>query len=100
MSLGDVHNQKTDLTQVLVVQLVEGGNLPPKGRSSITAENHHHRLTSVQLGKPNGSRFIQLGEGEVRSGIANLYRACAGASPKRFEGHNQKNLPRHVRHYP
>jgi len=44
MSLGDVYGQKGYTTLVLPVELVEGGNLPPKGRSSVTAKNEHDRL--------------------------------------------------------
>jgi hypothetical protein len=47
MRFCDVHNQKADLALVLIVELVEGGNLPPEGWSSVTAENHHYRLSLV-----------------------------------------------------
>jgi MFS family permease len=44
MGLGDVYGQKGDTILVLLVELVEGGNLPPKGRSSVTAKDEHDRL--------------------------------------------------------
>jgi hypothetical protein len=42
--LDDVDDQERDLLVVLVIELVEGGNLPPKGRSSVAAEDKHDRL--------------------------------------------------------
>ena len=42
--LHDVNHQKGDLIFVFVIQLVEHGNLPAKGRSGVAPENQHHRL--------------------------------------------------------
>jgi hypothetical protein len=50
MCFRDVHDQEADFALVLIVELVEGGNLPPEGWSSVTAKNHHHRLSLIQLG--------------------------------------------------
>jgi hypothetical protein len=44
MRLGDVDHQERDLLSVLLVELVESGNLPPEGRSSVAAEDEHNRL--------------------------------------------------------
>jgi hypothetical protein len=46
MRLDNVDNQERDLLVVLIVKLVQGGNLPPEWRSSIAAENEHHGLRS------------------------------------------------------
>jgi hypothetical protein len=43
MRLGDVDDQERDLISVLVVELVEGRNLPPEGRSSIASKDKHNR---------------------------------------------------------
>ena len=45
--LGDVHHEKRDFASILIVEFVEGRNLPPEGRSSVAAENHHYRLLLV-----------------------------------------------------
>jgi hypothetical protein len=42
MCLGNVNNVKRDLILVLLVQLVERGNLPAKRRSSIAAKNEDY----------------------------------------------------------
>jgi hypothetical protein len=38
MRLGDVNHQERDLLSILLVEFVEGRNLPPKRRSSVTSE--------------------------------------------------------------
>jgi hypothetical protein len=60
MGLGDVDDQETRALLVFLVELVEGGNLPPEGRSSIAAENQHDRLLLVQLGKLDASGLVEL----------------------------------------
>ena len=45
--LGDVDHEERDFPLVLVVELVESGNLPPEWRSSVAAKNHDHRLGLV-----------------------------------------------------
>ena len=42
--LDDVDDQERNSITVLIVELVESGNLPPEGRSGIAAENQHHGL--------------------------------------------------------
>src|SRR5438876_2969567 len=41
MRFGDVHHQEPDLALIPLVEFVEGGNLPPEGRSSVAAEDEH-----------------------------------------------------------
>jgi hypothetical protein len=50
MSFGDIHHQKGDTILVLLVEFVEGRNLPPEGRSSVAAENQYNRLLLIQGG--------------------------------------------------
>ncbi len=44
--LEDVHRVKSNLALILLGELVQGGNLPPKRRSGVTAEDQDHRLVS------------------------------------------------------
>jgi len=47
MRFGDVDHQESNFALILIVELVEGGNLPPERRSSVAAENHDYRLRLV-----------------------------------------------------
>ncbi len=42
--LNDVDDKERDPIAVLVVKLVQGGNLPPERRSGIAAKDEHDRL--------------------------------------------------------
>jgi hypothetical protein len=44
MRFRDVHHQETDLVPILLVKLIESGNLPPEWRSSVAAEDEHYGL--------------------------------------------------------
>jgi hypothetical protein len=60
MGFGNVDDQETCALLVLLVELVESGNLPPEGRSSIAAENQHYRLLLAQVGKLNASGLVEF----------------------------------------
>ena len=44
MGFEDVDDQKRDVVSILIVELVEGGNLPPEGRSGVAAEDEDDGL--------------------------------------------------------
>jgi hypothetical protein len=44
MRFENVDDQKRDPVAVLVIKLVEGGNLPPEGRSGVAAKDQHDRF--------------------------------------------------------
>src|SRR5450755_1794137 len=46
MSFQDVHRVERHLASILLVELVEGRNLPPERRSSIAAEDQHYRFAT------------------------------------------------------
>jgi len=46
MRLKNVDRVEADLAAVLRGEFVQGGNLPPKWRSGVTAEDQHHRPVS------------------------------------------------------
>jgi hypothetical protein len=48
MRFKDVDRVEAHLILVLVGQLVQGGNLPPKWRSGVAPENQHDRLLSPE----------------------------------------------------
>lgn len=99
MSLGDVNHQESGLASVLVVELIEGGNLPPEGRSSVTAENHDYWLFGVDLREANCGGVIELAQDKIRSRVAKLQMTSAGPRPQRLEWDHQKDFPWQVGHY-
>jgi len=44
----NVDDEERDSLTVLVVELVESGNLPPEGRSGVAAENEHDGFLGSQ----------------------------------------------------
>jgi hypothetical protein len=53
VGFSDVDDQESHLILVFLIEFVEGRNLLPKGRSSVTAENQHNGLLFIQSGKLN-----------------------------------------------
>jgi hypothetical protein len=99
MGFTDVYDEECDFALVLVVELVEGGNLPPEWRSRVAAEDHHYGLGFVEFGELNGAGFIDLCECEVGGGVANVNRASAGVGPQGFEWADEEDLPGEMHHY-
>jgi hypothetical protein len=60
MGFLNVDDEKGDPAAVLVVELVESGNLPPERRSGVTAKDKYHRLLRRQGGEPDGFTFVQF----------------------------------------
>jgi hypothetical protein len=72
MSLKDVDGVEVNLAPVLLSQFIQGGNLPPKGRSSIATEDENNRLIGPNGCQPHGRFRIECLDGEIGCGIANL----------------------------
>lgn len=77
----DVDHEEGDLIPVLLIQLVERGDLPAEGWSGIAAEDQHGRLLTVEGGELELSCLVDLGERKVRRRISDAKIACAGVSP-------------------
>lgn len=67
MRFCDVNHKKGDAVFVLIVKLVESGNLPPEGRSSVAAEDEDYGLIPIHFGKLDARGLVQLEQGEVGS---------------------------------
>jgi hypothetical protein len=50
MRFRDVHHQKRNAILILLVEFVEGRNLPPEWRSGVTSEDQHDGLLFIQSG--------------------------------------------------
>src|SRR5882724_5592381 len=90
MRLGDVDHQESDAAAVLLVEFIEGGNLPPEGRSSIAAENEDDGLHLVDLGELDPCAVVELHQGEIRGGVSDVQRTSAGSGPRGFKWKKQE----------
>ncbi len=59
MRLEDVDGVEGDLIFVLIVELVEGRNLPPEGRSGVAAKDEHDRLFAAERTELHVSGLIK-----------------------------------------
>jgi hypothetical protein len=58
--LGDVDDQESRPAPILLVKLVEGGNLPPKRRSGVAAKDQNHGLLLVEERKLNALTLVEF----------------------------------------
>jgi hypothetical protein len=100
MRLDNVDDQERYLLIVLIVKLVERGNLPPEWRSSVAAENEHHGLRRRERRKLHASGFVELGQREVWRCIARVQMSSAGVRPHRLKRYQEVRHIRHVFHDP
>ncbi len=85
MRLEDVDGVERDLIFVLIVELVEGRNLPPEGRSGVAAKDENDRLFAAKRTELHVGRFVERGKSKVGSHFAGLDCACACARPQGFK---------------
>jgi hypothetical protein len=86
----DVDDIKGDLIAILLVELVERGNLPAKGWSSVTAKDEHDGLFAAKGGQCNRARVVEQREREIGSLVADLQMAAASLFPHAFKGKQEK----------
>jgi hypothetical protein len=100
--LSDVHDQERDLLSILLVELVEGRNLPPKRRSSVASKYEHDRLALRSKRRQLHLRtFIQLRQSKVRRGISHLQFAGTSAHPQGLKWkHEECDWTRYSSHDP
>ncbi len=94
----DVDDIKGDPVLVLIVQLVQGGNLPPEGRSGIAAEDEDYRLRSAQRGQAKVTLFVDAPEIEVGRDVAGPEGPSARIHPERSEREHHERRIGHVLH--
>ncbi len=90
MRLEDVDGVEGDLVFVLIVELVEGRNLPPEGRSGVAAKDEHDRLFATERTELHVGRFVERGKREVGRHFAGLDGACACSRPQGFKWQRDK----------
>jgi len=72
MRLLDVHGIKLQMLAVLVVKLIQSGNLPPKWRSRVTPEDEHDGLLIAKRGQTDVRGFVECGKREVGSQVPDV----------------------------
>ena len=85
MRLEDVDGVERDLVFVLIVELVEGRNLPPEGRSGVAAKDEDDWLFAAKRTELHVGRFVERGKREVGRHVAGLNGACACTRPQGFK---------------
>jgi hypothetical protein len=60
MGFENVDNEESDGIAVLVIEFIEGRNLPPEWRSSVAAEYQHDRFLRGESREPDGLALVQL----------------------------------------
>src|SRR5664279_1847839 len=66
MRFQNVHRVERHLASILLVELIEGRNLPPERRSGVAAEDQHNRL-ATQRRKLNLGLVVQRRQTEIWS---------------------------------
>jgi len=88
---GDIDDEKSNFVFIVLVELIEGGNLPPEGWSSVASEDEYDRaLLRGELGDANLCGLVELDQGKIWRRVAYLQAACAGMGPQGFKGKDQE----------
>ena len=66
----NVNNKESDMLAILLVKLVERGNLPAKGRSGIAAKDEHDGLHAAKRREGDSAGVVQQRESEIGRRIA------------------------------
>ena len=100
MRFDNVDDQERYLLAVLIVKLVERGNLPPKWWSSVAAENEHHWLRRSECRELHFRGLVEFGQFEVWRSIASVQMSSARVRPHRLKRNQEVRHIRHVLHDP
>jgi len=73
----DVNNEEGDLIPIFIVQLVQGGNLPPKWRSSVAAEDEYDGPLSAERRQLEMALVIGTFEREIWRSVAHIQVASS-----------------------
>jgi len=96
--LADVNDIERRVILVLLVEFVEGGNLPPERRSSVAAEDEYDGLLAAQEGQLKMALVVGALEREIGRGVANAECAFARAHPERPQRKHEERDVREVAH--
>ena len=95
MRLQDVDRVEINLALVLLGQFVQGGNLPPKRRSGVAAEDENDGLIYPKRRQFYGQPGIECLDVEVWRITAHFERAIARDGPHGLKGEEKVGRHRH-----
>ena len=95
----DVNNEERDPVLILLIQLVERGNLPAKGRSSVTAEDENNRLPAPKGRQADRAGMVKKRKSEIGGCAAYRQMASPRAFPHRLEWKQEEGHWSHVHHH-
>lgn len=99
MRLKYVNGVEVDLAMVLLGELVQGGNLPPKRRSGIAPEYQDDRPVCPKGREIGWSVVFQLFESKCWSGITNAQVPIARRHPQSLKRKHEIGRHGHLRHH-
>jgi len=96
--LADVNDIERRAIFVLLVEFVEGGNLPPERRSSVAAEDKYDGLLAAQGRQLEMALVVGAFEREIGRGVADAERPFARVHPERLQRKHEERDVREVAH--
>lgn len=94
----DVNRVELYLILIFLVESIEGGNLPPKRRSSVAAEHQHHGFLRTEGRELHRGFVIHSFEREVRSHLTDGVATASSDFPQRLERKNHERRPWNITH--
>jgi hypothetical protein len=96
--LADLNDIERGAILVLLVEFIEGGNLPPEGRSGVAAEDEDYGFLAAQRRQLEMALVVGAFEREIRSGVAHAECAFARVHPERLQRKHEERDVREVAH--
>jgi hypothetical protein len=72
MRFKNVNSVESDLVAILISQLVQGGNLPPKRRSRVAAKNQNDWTVRPKRSQISRTTILKLLHHQVRRGVTDV----------------------------
>ena len=100
MRFFDVNGVEGDAILVLLVKLVERGNLPAKRRSCVAAEDQDDRTVAAERAELNIGPVVERRKPEIRRRVAHVHYSGAGTAPQSLKGQRHHQWQRRAGHDP
>lgn len=98
MGFKNIDRKERNFPSIHIPQPVQRGSLPPKWRSSVTAEDEYHRLLAAKGRELNAAALVIELKIKIGCGVPRLKLPSPCLRPHGFEGQHQIYRWRHLRH--